>query len=98
MLEQHQDKPFTEPPGFMNSAFPRISHPVSSLSLFSRINGVLPMACKSVSRFRPLFMSFRLVHEPTSNKAINCSLRLRDIQTVCGFRGNGSCCCQFSYT
>jgi hypothetical protein len=33
---------FTEPPGFMNSAFPRISHPVSSDNRLSRINGVLP--------------------------------------------------------
>jgi hypothetical protein len=35
---------FTEPPGFMNSALPRISQPVSSLKRFRRISGVLPMA------------------------------------------------------
>src|SRR6478735_2663065 len=33
---------FTEPAGFMNSAFPRISQPVSSDSRRSRINGVFP--------------------------------------------------------
>jgi hypothetical protein len=30
----------TDPPGFMNSAFPRISHPVSSESELMRICGV----------------------------------------------------------
>jgi hypothetical protein len=33
---------FTDPPGFMNSAFPRISHPVSSDRHRNRINGVFP--------------------------------------------------------
>src|SRR5262245_8957138 len=33
---------FTDPPGFMNSALPRISQPVSALSLLRRISGVLP--------------------------------------------------------
>ena len=35
---------FTEPPGFMNSALPRISQPVSSLRALRRISGVLPTA------------------------------------------------------
>src|SRR5690606_12433628 len=35
---------FTEPPGFWNSALPRISQPVSSESLRRRMRGVLPMA------------------------------------------------------
>ena len=35
---------FTDPPGFMNSALPRISQPVSSLSSPSRISGVFPTA------------------------------------------------------
>jgi hypothetical protein len=35
---------FTDWPGFMNSALPRISHPVASLTLFSRISGVFPTA------------------------------------------------------
>ena len=34
----------TEPPGFMNSALPRISQPVSSLRALSRMSGVLPTA------------------------------------------------------
>ncbi len=34
---------FTEPPGFMNSAFTAMVHPVLSLSLFSLIRGVLPI-------------------------------------------------------
>src|SRR5947207_15751039 len=33
---------FTDPAGFMNSAFPRISQPVSSDRRRSRINGVFP--------------------------------------------------------
>jgi hypothetical protein len=45
---------FTEPPGFMNSALPRISQPVSSLKWFSRISGVLPIASA-----RPLRMLMR---------------------------------------
>jgi hypothetical protein len=32
----------TEPPGLRNSALPRISQPVSSLKLLSRMSGVLP--------------------------------------------------------
>ena len=35
---------FTEPPGFRNSALPRISQPVSSLKELRRMSGVLPMA------------------------------------------------------
>jgi hypothetical protein len=35
---------FTDWPGFMNSALPRISQPVSSEARLSRISGVLPMA------------------------------------------------------
>ena len=35
---------FTDWPGFMNSALPRISQPVSSEARFSRISGVLPIA------------------------------------------------------
>src|ERR1700761_3001530 len=34
----------TEPPGFMNSALPRISQPVSSLKRCRRMRGVLPTA------------------------------------------------------
>jgi hypothetical protein len=34
----------TEPPGFWNSALPRISQPVSSESFFRRMRGVLPIA------------------------------------------------------
>jgi len=34
---------FTEPPGFINSAFPKISHPVASEILFNRIKGVSPI-------------------------------------------------------
>jgi len=41
--------PLIEPPGFMNSAFPYISQPVSSLSLLSRIKGVFPIAVELVS-------------------------------------------------
>lgn len=44
--------PFIEPPGFMNSAFPYISQPVSSLSLLSRIKGVFPIAVELVSNPR----------------------------------------------
>lgn len=36
--------PFIEPPGFINSAFPYILHPVSSLTLLRRMSGVLPIA------------------------------------------------------
>jgi hypothetical protein len=35
---------FTEPPGLRYSALPRISQPVSSEALRSRISGVLPTA------------------------------------------------------
>src|ERR1700734_1744061 len=35
---------FTDPPGFMNSALPRISQPVSSLKDLSRMSGVPPTA------------------------------------------------------
>ena len=35
---------FTEPPGFMNSALPRIVQPVASDARRRRISGVLPMA------------------------------------------------------
>ncbi len=38
----------TDWPGFMNSALPRISHPVSSLARFRRIRGVLPMASSTL--------------------------------------------------
>ena len=34
----------TDPPGFMNSALPRISQPVASEAAFRRISGVWPMA------------------------------------------------------
>ena len=33
---------FTDPPGFMNSALPKIVHPVRSEALRSLISGVLP--------------------------------------------------------
>ena len=33
----------TEPPGFINSALPKISQPVISLAFFKRISGVLPI-------------------------------------------------------
>src|SRR5690606_35460282 len=39
---------FTEPPGFMNSALPRISQPVVSERWFRRISGVWPMQSTSV--------------------------------------------------
>ena len=39
---------FTEPPGFMNSALPRILQPVSSEARRRRISGVLPMAARQV--------------------------------------------------
>ena len=35
---------FTEPPGFMNSALPRMMHPAPWRRCCSRISGVLPMA------------------------------------------------------
>jgi hypothetical protein len=35
---------FTDWPGFMNSALPRISHPVSSEARRNLIRGVLPIA------------------------------------------------------
>ena len=35
---------FTEPPGFMNSALPRMVQPVASEARRSRISGVLPIA------------------------------------------------------
>ena len=41
---------FTEPPGFMNSALPRIVQPVSSDARRSRINGVFPTASAKLSR------------------------------------------------
>src|SRR5690606_33607554 len=41
---------FTEPPGFMNSALPRISQPVRSLRRFRRISGVLTMAAAKPCR------------------------------------------------
>src|SRR5258706_16044690 len=41
---------FTEPPGFRNSALPRISQPVSRDSDASRISGVLPTAPVNPSR------------------------------------------------
>jgi hypothetical protein len=34
----------TEPPGFMNSALPRIVQPVSSEARFRRMSGVAPIA------------------------------------------------------
>ncbi len=34
----------TEPPGFMNSALPRMAQPVASEARRSRISGVLPIA------------------------------------------------------
>src|SRR6056297_106156 len=40
----------TEPPGFMNSALPRISQPVCSDAARSRIRGVSPMASRTVPR------------------------------------------------
>src|SRR5256885_16963422 len=48
----------TEPPGFRNSALPRIVHPVSSDALRSLISGVLPTASTkseriSIERPRP---------------------------------------------
>ena len=43
VLDERECGPFpTDPPGFMNSALPRISQPVSSDSRRSRINGVFP--------------------------------------------------------
>src|SRR5215472_3821865 len=39
---------FTDCPGFMNSALPRISHPVASLARFRRMSGVSPMASRTL--------------------------------------------------
>ena len=41
---------FTEPPGFMNSAFPRMVQPVCSETRWSLISGVLPMPSTMPSR------------------------------------------------
>jgi hypothetical protein len=41
---------FTEPPGFMNSALPRIVQPVASEARCSLINGVWPIASMMPSR------------------------------------------------
>ena len=38
---------FTEPPGFMNSALPRIVQPVSSEALRNLMRGVSPMAAST---------------------------------------------------
>eukprot|EP00976_Prorocentrum_cordatum_P062750 1176830-Prorocentrum_minimum.AAC.10 len=40
----------TLPPGFKNSALPRISHPVASEAAFRRIRGVRPMVSMKESR------------------------------------------------
>ena len=40
----------TEPPGFINSAFPKILQPVSSEALRSFISGVLPTASRKSLR------------------------------------------------
>lgn len=42
-IKNRAARSFTDPPPLQNSAFARISHPVSSLILFSRISGVLPI-------------------------------------------------------
>ena len=52
----------TEPPGFRNSALPRIVHPVSSEALRSLISGVLPTASTKSER-----MSMRRV-----SRAFSC--------------------------
>src|SRR5690349_18373651 len=55
---QSAARSFTEPPGLRNSALPRISQPVSSESLFSRMRGVLPTepANPSNVRMRALYL------------------------------------------
>src|SRR5438045_3650042 len=44
---QRAARSFTDWPGFMNSAFARISQPVISLARFRRISGVFPMASRT---------------------------------------------------
>lgn len=49
-IKNRAARSFTEPPPLQNSAFARISQPVSSLILFSRTSGVLPIIPTSPSR------------------------------------------------
>src|ERR1700730_1423009 len=43
----------TDPPGFRNSAFPQISHPVTSDNFRNRSNGVRPMVSQNPSVTNP---------------------------------------------
>src|SRR5215831_6223863 len=47
---QSAARSFTDPPGLRNSALPRISQPVSRLTLSSRMSGVLPTVSAKPSR------------------------------------------------
>ena len=49
-IKNRAARSFTEPPPLQNSAFARISQPVSSLILFNRTSGVLPIIPTSPSR------------------------------------------------
>src|SRR3569833_2069869 len=72
---------FTEPPGFMNSALPRISQPVSALSLLRRISGVLPTEPEN-----PRVGEVAVVMRSPCGSASARSYRLR-CRCLDGFRG-----------
>jgi len=44
---QRAARSFTDWPGFMNSALPSISQPVSALARFNRMSGVFPMVSRT---------------------------------------------------
>src|SRR4029453_13963768 len=63
---------FTDWPGFMNSAFPRIVQPVSSEARRSRIRGVLPMA--STIPLRIIACVSRFAKPPAAAAGPSCTL------------------------
>src|SRR3954467_11522600 len=62
---------FTEPPGFRNSALPRISQPVASERVFRRISGVLPTEPQKPFRITALFEMVMAQLLPCLDSALN---------------------------
>src|ERR1700683_3621108 len=75
---------FTDPPGFMNSALPRISQPVSSLKVRRRIKGVLPTAPVNPSLKLIVFLQPLASIVATSGGVVHCVLGSRDAEVLRG--------------
>src|SRR5213078_2625981 len=74
---------FTDPAGFMNSAFPRISQPVSSDRRRSRINGVFPTYPSTPKAFGVDAQYFAVIRSESLWKLLS-HVALFDSHFLCG--------------